>query len=81
MEKEEAKKIDDSRSTLRFRLHDITISKEESVITKMIIAFSNKKTLPQHSVLSYQIDLYLPEHKLAIEVDEKDKLTEILTMK
>ena len=33
--------------------------------------FSNEKTLPQHSVLSYQIDLYFPEHKLAIEVDEK----------
>ena len=25
----------------------------------------------QHSVLSYEIDLYFPEHKLAIEVDEK----------
>ena len=27
--------------------------------------------LLHNSVLSYQIDLYFPEHKLAIEVDEK----------
>ena len=30
-----------------------------------------KKTLPQHSVLGYKIDLYFPENKLAIDVDEK----------
>ena len=30
-----------------------------------------KKILLQHSILSYKIDLYFPEHKLAIEVDEK----------
>ena len=27
--------------------------------------------LPQNSVLSYKTDLYLPQDKLAIEVDEK----------
>ena len=46
------------------------MSKEESVTAKIIKAFSNKRTLPQHSVLSYQIDLYFPEHKLAMEIDE-----------
>ena len=45
--------------------------KEESVTTKIIKSFSNEKTLPQHSVLNYPIDLCFPEHKLAIEVDEK----------
>ena len=35
--------------------------------------FSNEKALPQYSVLSYRIDLYFPEHKLAIEVDEKGR--------
>ena len=43
------------------------MGKEESVTTKIIKAFSNEKTLPQHSVLSYQNDLYFPEYKLAIE--------------
>ena len=30
-----------------------------------------KKMLPQHSVLSYQIDLYFPKHILAVEIDKK----------
>ena len=47
------------------------MSKEESVTKNVIKAFSNEQRLPQHSVLSYQIDLYFPKHKLAIEVDEK----------
>ena len=33
--------------------------------------FRSEKILLQHSVLGYRIDLYLPRHKLAIEIDEK----------
>ena len=33
---------------------------------------ATEKILLQHLVLGYRIDLYFPEHKLAIEVDEKD---------
>ena len=40
------KKKDDFRSKLGFRLHDITMSKEESVTTKIIKAFSKEKILP-----------------------------------
>ena len=64
-------KIDNFRRKLGFRSHDITMSKEESVTTKIIKTFSNEQILPQHFVLSYQIDLYFPKHKLAIKVDEK----------
>ena len=64
-------KIDNFRRKLGFRSHDITMSKEESVTTKIIKTFSNEKILLQHFVLSYQIDLYFPKHKLAIKVDEK----------
>ena len=40
------------------------------MISKIVKHFQMKK--PCHnSVLSYKIDLYFPEHKLAIEVDEK----------
>ena len=66
-----AKIKDNFRCKLGLTLHDITISKEESVTIKIIKAFSNEKILLQHPVLNYQIDLYFPEHKLAIEVDEK----------
>ena len=47
------------------------MSKEESVIIKITMEFSNEKILLQYSVLDYQIDLYFLERKLAIEVDEK----------
>ena len=46
--------------------------KEESVPIKIIKVFSNEKISLQYSVLNYQIDLYFSEHKLAIEVDEKE---------
>ena len=65
------KKIHDFTCKLGFTLHDITISKEESVTLTIIKRFSNEKILPQYSVLDYQIDLYFLEHKLATEVDEK----------
>ena len=65
------KKIDDFSGKLGFRLHDITMSKEESITTKVIKTFSKEKIPPQHSVLSCQTDLYFPRHKLAIQVDEK----------
>ena len=57
------------------------MNKEESGTTKIIKAFTNETKLQNHFVLSYQIDFYFPEHKLAIEVDEKGQLTEILTRK
>ena len=59
------------RSKSGFNQHDIVLSKEQSVISKIIKRFSNEKTLPQHSVSSYKIDLYFPEHKLAKEVDKR----------
>ena len=37
---------------------------------------ASKKMLLQNSVLNYRIDLYIPEHRLAVEIDEnvhKDK--------
>ena len=57
------------------------MNKEESGTTKIIKAFTNETKLQNHFVLSYQTDFYFPEHKLAIEVDEKGQLTEILTRK
>ena len=69
--KESTPKATEFRSKSGFKQHDIVLSKEQSVISKIMKKFSNEKTLPQLSVLSYQIDFYFPEHKLATEVDEK----------
>ena len=48
------------------------MSKEELVTIKITKTFSNEKVLPEYSILDNQIDLYFLEHKLAIEVDEKE---------
>ena len=55
-------KTTDSRADLGFNQHDLVMSKEQSVTTKIIKLFSNEKILLQHAVLSYRIDLYFPEH-------------------
>ena len=47
------------------------MTKEQSVTTKVMKVFPNEKISRQRSVLTYQIDLYFSEHKLALEVDEK----------
>ena len=59
------------RSKSGIKQHDTTMTKKQSVTTKIMKLFSNVKILLQHSVLSKKIDLYFLEHKLAIEVDEK----------
>ena len=64
------------RSKLGFKQHDIILSKEQSLISKITKSFLNEKILLQHSVLDYRIDLYFSEHKLAKEAGEMDSLTE-----
>ena len=43
---------------------------EQSVLTKLDTYFKTKGKIFQHYVLGYRIDMYIPEYKLAIEVDE-----------
>ena len=59
---------------LGFRQHDRVLTKEQSVITKILKLFIGEKMFLQHSVLKHNLDLYFPEHKLAIEVDEKNHM-------
>ena len=59
------------RFKLGFKQRDIILTKEQSVISKITNFFSNEKILLQHNILGYKMDLYVPENKLAIEVDEK----------
>ena len=70
-EKKGEKKVHDFRIKLGFKLHDITMNKVKSATAIKVKAFSNGSLLPQYSVLSYQINLFFPKHKLAIEIDEK----------
>ena len=58
------------KRNLGFRLHDVTNTKEETVINSIKDAFEGENIQTQYSLLGYRIDLYFHKHKLAIEVDE-----------
>ena len=45
-------------------------TKEQTVINSIKDAFEGENMQTQYTVLSYRIDLYFHEYKLAIEVDE-----------
>ena len=58
------------KRNLRFTLHDVINTKEETVINSIKYAFEGEDMQTQYTVLGYRIDLYFHEYKLAIEVDE-----------
>ena len=66
---------------LGFRLHDVINTKEKTVLKSIKDVFEGEDMQTQYSVLAYIIDLYFHKHKLAIEADELEMLTEILVMK
>ena len=59
------------RSKLGFKNNELVLSKECSIIIKLINAFSPiTEIIRQHNVLYYYVDLYLPKYKLVTEIDE-----------
>ena len=48
------------------------MTKEQSVLNKLLEAFSREEILLQHPVLGYKIDAYFVKYKLAVEIDEND---------
>ena len=58
------------KKNLRFRLHDVINTKEQTVLKSIKDAFEGEDMQTQYSVLGYRIDLYFHKHKLATEVDE-----------
>ena len=63
-------KRQDFRPFLGFKEHDIFKRKESSIIEKIQTVFSAEKILLQYSVFTYRIDIYFPDHKLAVEIDK-----------
>ena len=55
---------------LRFALHDVINSKEQTVINSIKDAFEGENMQSQYTVLNYRIDLYFHKYKFAIEIDE-----------
>ena len=46
------------------------MTQEQSMLSKIVKAFSTKEITLQHSVIGYRTNAYFPKHKLVIEVDE-----------
>ena len=53
------------RSELAFKQHDIVLSKEQSVLSKILELFSNGKMQLQHSSLDQRTDLYFFETQIS----------------
>ena len=59
------------RSKLGFTQCDITLKKESSVLKSIMETFQGGNMETQYSILTYRVDIYFHDYKLAIEVDEK----------
>ena len=46
------------------------MTKEQSIINKLLETFSREEISLQHFVLGYKIDAYFVKYKLAVEIDE-----------
>ena len=58
------------RRRLGFKQYDVILTKEQSVLTKIMSSFEGENMQTQYNVLSYRIDLYFHDYKLAIEIDK-----------
>ena len=63
---------DKCRTRLGFKQYDVILTKEQSVLTKIMTLFDGENIETQYNVLSYRIDLYCYDYKLAIEIDENE---------
>ena len=59
------------KTRLGFNQYDPIITQEQSILSKIMRAFSTEEVSLQHIVLGYRIDAYFIKHKLAIEIDEQ----------
>jgi very-short-patch-repair endonuclease len=48
----------------------VSVTKEQITINQIVKAFSHLRSIRQFSVRPYFIDLYFPDHKIAVECDE-----------
>ena len=58
------------RTRIGFKQYDVILTKEQSVLTKIMSSFEEENIQTQNNVLSYRIDLFFHGYKVAIETDE-----------
>ena len=59
------------KTRLGFKLHDLIMTQEQSILSKNVIIFAAEEIILQHNVLICRIDAYFFKYKLAIEVEEQ----------
>ena len=69
------------RARLGFKQYDVILTKEQSVLTRIMSSFEGKNMQIQYNVLGYGIDLYFYNYKLAIEIDENGQMKKMKQMK
>ena len=57
------------RTRSGFKQKDVILTKEQSVLTKIMSSFERENMQTQNSVLSSRLDLYFHDYKPAIEID------------
>ena len=60
------------RLLLRFTEHDIFLSKEQSVLNKLLETLSREEISLQHFVLGYKINAYFVKYRIGVEIDENN---------
>ena len=58
------------RTKLGFMQYDFILTKEQLILTKVTSSFEGESMQIQYNALSYRVDLYFHDYKLAIEIDE-----------
>ena len=58
------------RTRFGFTQYDVILAKEQLVLKKIKSSFKGENMQTQYNVLSYRIELYFHDYKLAIEIDE-----------
>ena len=58
------------RTRLEFKQYNVNLTNEQSVLTKILNLFEGENMQTKYYILSYRIDKYFNDYKLAIEIDE-----------
>ena len=58
---------------LGFKQYHVILTKEQSVLTNIMSSFEGENMQTQYNVLSYIIDLFFHDYKLANEIDENGR--------
>ena len=59
------------KTKLGFNQHDLIMTQEQSILSKIVTLVATEEIILQHNVLGYRTDEYFSKYKLAIEVDGK----------